>query len=63
MRNSCWKHRNQRHTLWRNLGGVPAHYIMKIEEYRDKLIGNKDKFDLQKLSENKEIELTEKLKP
>lgn len=44
-------------------GGVPAHYIMKIEEYRDKLIGNKDKFDLQKLSENKEIELTEKLKP
>lgn len=36
---------------------------MKIEEYRDKLIGNKNKFDLQKLSENKEIELTEKLKP
>ena len=44
-------------------GGVPAHYIMKIEEYRNKLMKNKNKFDLQKLSENKELELIEKLKP
>lgn len=44
-------------------GGVPAHYIMKIEEYRDKLKNNKNEFDLEKLSENKQAELVEKLKP
>lgn len=43
-------------------GGCPAKYIMTTEQYRDKLIHNKDNFDLSKLNSNKEMELKRVLK-
>lgn len=42
--------------------GVPARYIMRIEEYRNKIKDNKDNLDLKNLSKNKQAELTEKFK-
>ena len=44
-------------------GGIPAHYIMRIEEYKDKIINNKNCFDLEKMKKNKRVELINKLKP
>lgn len=38
-------------------GGVPAKRIMSIEEYKKKLIGNKDKFELNAFKKDKRSEL------
>lgn len=39
------------------LGGIPARFMMTIEDYKNKLIDNKNNFNLEALSKNKEKEL------
>lgn len=38
-------------------GGIPAKYIMSIKEYRDKLVNNKNMFDIKEYRTNKKNEL------
>lgn len=38
-------------------GGIPARFMMTIEDYKNKLIDNKNNFNLEALSKNKEKEL------